>query len=114
MNNNFPTRRSKSGGLVIEIGTHLDNNNASVLLDQLMTAIDKNQLPIYLDMKHCELLSSSGVGAIISNVEAARAMGSDITLLQPRETVLVILNTLGLTKMLSIQQTRLEEMEGVS
>ncbi len=110
----FPAKALESGELVISIGTHLDNSNAPVLLDQLMAAIDNNRLQIILDMKDCELLSSSGVGAIISSVEAARSLEGEITLVQPSEAVLVILDTLGLTKMLTIQRTRQDIEQGAA
>lgn len=113
MKTSFESKIIEDNVQVIHIGKCLDNSNAYILLEQLERAIDGNFSQIYLDLKQCELLSSSGVGAIISNVEAARAAGGEITLLQPSEAVMTILDALGLLKVLNIQDTPIAGLKGV-
>lgn len=103
MKNQFPSQRIERDALVISTGKRLDSSNAYVMLEQLEQALDNNYKHIYLDMTECELLSSSGVGAIISNVEAAQAIGCRIILLHPTEAVMEILEALGLMSVLTIQ-----------
>jgi len=113
MNNQFDSKILEDNVQIISIGRSLDDSNAHILLEQLERAIDGNFSHIYLDLKNCELLSSSGVGAIISNVEAARAAGGEVTLLQPSEAVMTILHALGLLSVLKIQETPISGLKGV-
>lgn len=110
MKNQFPSQRIDGDALMISVGRCLDSSNAYILLEQLEQALDNDHKCIYLDMKECELLSSSGVGSIISNVEAAQAIGAKIILVHPTDAVMEIIDALGLNDVLTIQE-RMPELQ---
>ncbi len=88
----------------------LDNYNAPevvVILERERALGIKN---VIIDMTELEFLSSAGVGAILGNVEAFRAIGGDIILRNPSGTIYHILQLLDVADYLTIRRSEGEAM----
>jgi len=89
--------------VLINAGQRLDNNNASDMAFAICTAQAGGITDIRIDLSELELLSSAGIGSILGSVEVSREAGGDITLWNPSEKIMHILEVLDVADYLTIK-----------
>jgi anti-anti-sigma factor len=56
-----------------------------------------------VDLSHADAVDSSGIGALISSLKAARAAGGDLRIAAPNDQVKSVLRLTNLSKVLIVQ-----------
>lgn len=92
----------------IRTGKVLDNSNAHHMLEGLQCATVEGHRYVILNMADLEFLSSAGVGAILSSVDAYREKGGDIILCCVSPTVRHIFKVLDVADYLTFKDTEAE------
>ncbi len=87
---------------VIDPGPQLDNNNAHEMVDAINRVRTEGYRYVIIDMKNLEFISSSGVGSILSSVEALREAGGDIVLCNISEGIRNVFQVLDLLDFMTI------------
>ena len=78
----------ENGVVVISCPKRLDSINSDDLRKALQSSIDEKNFRIVIDMAATRYSDSSGLGAIVSTIAAARANKGDIRIAAAQNTVL--------------------------
>jgi anti-sigma B factor antagonist len=74
---------SRPGAAVVRIDGRLDLVTAGEAKQQMVEAIEGGQRRLVLDMAQVEFVDSSGLGAIVGVLKAARQAGGDVRIASP-------------------------------
>lgn len=91
----FPTRTADSGAVVVRPEGRLDMVAAPALRKELHALAGDGAVRVVVDLGGTEFIDSSGLGALISGLKAARQAGGDLRIAAPTtqvETVLALTN----------------------
>ncbi|MEQ1505845.1 MAG: STAS domain-containing protein [Myxococcota bacterium] len=95
----FDPRGGKSTG-VIELSGRLDLLTAAELKDQIQRLVADGWSQLVVDLESVLFVDSSGLGALINGLKAARHAGGDFRIARPPEQVRYILQVSTLDQVL--------------
>jgi anti-sigma B factor antagonist len=78
----------------------LDLAAAPGLGRQLSELVNAGHTRLVVDLSGVELIDSSGLGALVSGFEAARAIGGDLKIMSPREQAALVLELTNVNRLL--------------
>lgn len=90
-----------NGVSVAQPSGRLDLLSASEFKRLLVDAVSQGRHQIVVDMGEVTYLDSSGLGALIGVLKAARLAGGDVRIARPREQALVVLELTTLNRVLT-------------
>jgi len=96
----FPTRATDSGVLVVSPSGRLNMTVAPALREQLRALIQAGNAELVIDLAEVEAIDSSGLGALISGLKAARQSGGDLRITSPCAQVTAVLELTNLNRLL--------------
>ncbi|OBK71972.1 STAS domain-containing protein [Mycobacterium sp. 1274761.0] len=96
----YETRATHSGALVIKPEGRLNMVAAPGLRKELHTLVEKGNSRIVVDLSGTEFIDSSGLGALISGLKAARQAGGDLRIAAPTRQVTTVLELTNLNRVL--------------
>lgn len=96
----YPTWTSGSGAVVIRPRGRLNMVAAPGLREQLHKLVQGGSRLLVVDLSAVEAIDSSGLGALISGLKAARQSGGDLCLAAPGERVMAVLELTNLNRVL--------------
>ena len=100
MNSAYRTSRTPSGATVLMATGRVTFHTANVLRQQLAGLIEAGDNHLVVDLSGVEAMDSSGVGALISGLKAARSVGGDLRLVAPSVPIAEIFRMMHLDKVL--------------
>lgn len=80
----------------------LDLAAAPGLDKQLSDLVTAGHTRLVVDLSEVELIDSSGLGALVSGFQAARATGGDLKIMSPREQATLVLELTNVNRLLLI------------
>lgn len=92
--------------LVVEVSGNVNSMTAIQMGEFLEKASRQGQHNIVLELGGVEYITSAGMREILSGVKRAQMDGGDLRIANPSERVTELLNITGLTKHLSIFDSR--------
>ncbi len=87
----FETRTVDGGATVIGPTGRLDMLAARELKDRVNDALAGGGKPIVVDLGEVSFIDSTGLGALVSGLRAARQVGSDLRIARATKQVLTVL-----------------------
>jgi anti-sigma B factor antagonist len=96
----WPTRITADGALVLRPEGRLNMVAAPDLREQLHGLVRGGTTRIVVDLSAVETIDSSGLGALISGLKAARQGGGDLRIASPNEQALAVLELTNLNRVL--------------
>ena len=78
----------------------LDLTTAAVLDRHFSDLVGKGHTRLVVDLSDVELIDSSGLGALVSGFEAARASGGDLKIMSPSEQAALVLELTNVNRLL--------------
>ncbi len=88
------------GATVITATGRLDMRAAPQLKTLVAAAVEAGRVPIGIDLSGVEFMDSSGLGALISGLRAARQVGGDLRIAGARAQVLAVLELTNIDRVL--------------
>ncbi len=96
------TRKDLGGGVaILRLDGKLNMTTASCLRDHVGTALEDGQTRLTVDMSKIDFMDSSGLGALINGLKAARQAGGDLKIFGPNEQVQLVLRLTNLNNLLT-------------
>ena len=96
----FPIRTAPSGAVVVCPTGRLNLAVAPVLRTQLHTLVSSGSTRLVIDLSSVDSIDSSGLGALISGLKAARQAGGDLRIAAPAAQVKAVLELTHLDRVL--------------
>ena len=96
----YRTVLTSSGATVVVATGRINFHNAAILRRQLHSLIEDGVVRLVIDLSGVESLDSSGVGALVSGLKAARSSGGDLRLADPSPAVTGIIDLMNLNRLL--------------
>lgn len=97
---NCPTRVTASGVVVLRPEGRLNLVAAPGLRGQLHSLVGEGRTRLVVDLSAVDTIDSSGLGALISGLKAARQSGGDLRIAAPGEQVTAVLELTNLSSVL--------------
>ncbi len=101
-----------SQATVVRLAGRLDLLSAAEVKQQLTALVSGGHRRLVVDLGDVAFIDSSGLGALIGGLKAARLGGGDLRIAQPGEQALVILELTTLDKVLRPYSTVEEALAG--
>ena len=101
MMSRFPTRTIESGVVVVRPEGRLNMVAAPALRKELNGLIESGATRVVVDLSGVEFIDSSGLGALISGLKAARQAGGDLRIARPTKQVSTVLDITNLNRVLT-------------
>lgn len=89
-----------SGAAVLRVDGRLTMVDAPALRAAVGEAVAGAATTVVVDLSGCEFMDSSGLGAVIAGLKAARQAGGDLRLAAPSPQVLTVLQLTNLERVL--------------
>ena len=99
----YPTRSAPSGATVLMTTGRLNLTSAAGLRAQLIDLIAAGNSTIVVDLSTTDAIDSSGIGALIAALKAARAAGGDLRITAPNDQIRSVLRLTNLSRVLLTQ-----------
>lgn len=99
----YATRSAPSGATVLSTSGRLNLTSAASLRAQLIDLIAAGSTTIVVDLSTTDAIDSSGIGALIAALKAARAAGGDLRITAPNEQIRSVLKLTNLSRVLLVQ-----------
>jgi anti-sigma B factor antagonist len=96
----WPTRTTDGGATVLRPEGRLNMVAAPDLREQLHALVRAGKTRIVVDLSAVETIDSSGLGALISGLKAARQGGGDLRIASPSEQATAVLELTNLNRVL--------------
>jgi anti-sigma B factor antagonist len=97
----FPTRTIDSGVVVVRPEGRLNMVAAPALRKELNGLVGDGNARLVVDLSGIEFIDSSGLGALISGLKAARQAGGDLRIAAPTQQVRTVLEITNLNRVLT-------------
>ena len=101
----WPTRTAESGATVVKPEGRLNMLAAPDLREQLHSLVQGGHTRIVVDLSDVETIDSSGLGALISGLKAARQAGGDVRIASPSEQVMAVMELTNLNRVLTAHES---------
>lgn len=98
----WPTRTNDSGAVVLRPEGRLNMVAAPDLREQLHSLVRAGNARLVVDLAAVETIDSSGLGALISGLKAARQAGGDLRISSPSEQATAVLELTNLNRVLQV------------
>jgi anti-sigma B factor antagonist len=108
----IPSRSIGSGAVVVTPTGRLTSVSAPALRDQLRALVEGGQGLVVVDMSDVDFIDSSGLGALISGLKAARQSGGDLRIVAPCAQVTTVLELTNLNQVLKSYDSVDEARDG--
>lgn len=95
-----PTRTTSSGVVVVRPEGRLNMVVAPGLREQLHGLVQAGHTRVVVDLSGVDTIDSSGLGALISGLKAARQSGGDLRLAAPGAQAMTVLELTNLNRVL--------------
>ena len=89
-----------NGAAVLELTGRLDLLSAGEVKQQLTSTVAAGRTKVVVDLHGVTFVDSSGLGALISGLKAARLAGGDLRIARPGEQARVILSLTTLDRVM--------------
>lgn len=99
----YATRSAASGATVLTTTGRLNLTSAAGLRAQLTDLIAAGNTRIVVDLSATDAIDSSGIGALIAALKAARVAGGDLRIAAPNEQIRSVLKLTNLSRVLLVQ-----------
>lgn len=96
----WPTRTTANGAVVLRPEGRLNMVAAPDLREQLHRLVRGGDTRLVVDLSAVETIDSSGLGALISGLKAARQGGGDLRIASPSEQAMAVLELTNLNRVL--------------
>lgn len=96
----WPTRTTVSGAVVLRPEGRLNMVVAPELREQLHSLVRSGNTKLVVDLSGVDSIDSSGLGALISGLKAARQSGGDLRIAAPGEQATAVLELTNLNRVL--------------
>ncbi|WP_313675104.1 STAS domain-containing protein [Mycolicibacterium sp.] len=96
----YPTRNTDSGVVVLRPEGRLNMVAAPDLREQLHSIIRSGKNRVVVDLSGVDTIDSSGLGALISGLKAARQSGGDLRIAAAGEQATAVLELTNLNRVL--------------
>ncbi|MBX7110795.1 MAG: STAS domain-containing protein [Dehalococcoidia bacterium] len=93
------------GAAVLHIHGRLDLTAASDVKSAILRAVDNGRPQVVVDLKDVPFIDSSGLGALIGGLRAARTAGGDLRIANPGPQARMILELTTLDRVLVTHET---------
>lgn len=103
---------SQTGTAVVRLDGRLDLVSAGEAKQRLVEAVDGGQRRLVVDMANVDFVDSSGLGAIVGVLKAARQAGGDLRIARPTSQLRSILELTMLDRVLRPYETVEEALTG--
>lgn len=100
-----PTRTTDSGVVVVRPEGRLNMVAAPGLREQLHSLVQSGKTRLVVDLSGVDTIDSSGLGALISGLKAARQSGGDLRIAAPGEQAMAVLDLTNLNRVLKSYET---------
>lgn len=97
----FPSRTTDTGATVVSPTGRLTMVTAPDLREALHGLVADGNTRIVVDLGEVEFIDSSGLGALISGLRAARQAGGDLRISAPNQQVRSVMEVTSLDRVLS-------------
>ncbi|MCH9720502.1 MAG: STAS domain-containing protein [Actinomycetia bacterium] len=101
----WPMRQTASGVTVVSPGGRLNMVAAPDLREQLRGLVQSGSARVVVDLSDVESIDSSGLGALISGLKAARNAGGDLRIVAPNAQVTAVLELTNLNRVLNPRES---------
>ena len=101
----YPTQITASGATLVRASGRLSFPGVELLRDKFAALAGSGSSRMAVDLSGVEAIDSAGVGALISGLKAARAVGGDLRLVAPSSVVVDVLEMMNLDSLLSAYAT---------
>ena len=98
----FDQTTMDSGIVVVQPTGRLNMTAARMLREELHTLIESGQDRLVVDLSGIEFIDSSGLGALISGLRAARKTGGDLRIAAPNRQATTVLELTNLNRVLRV------------
>lgn len=98
----WPTRTTDAGIVVVRPEGRLNMVAAPDLREQLHALVNAGKARLVVDLSAVETIDSSGLGALISGLKAARQSGGDLRISAPSEQATAVLELTNLNRVLTV------------
>ena len=98
----WPIRTTESGAVVLRPEGRLNMVAAPDLREQLHDLVRGGKTRLVVDLSAVETFDSSGLGALISGLKAARQGGGDLRISSPSEQAVAVLELTNLNRVLKV------------
>ncbi|MDZ4267414.1 MAG: STAS domain-containing protein [Mycobacterium sp.] len=98
----FERNTLESGVVVVKPTGKLNMVAAPMLRKELQAVVEGGQRHIVVDLSGVEFVDSSGLGALISGLKAARQAGGDLRVAAPSRQVTTVLELTNLNRVLRV------------
>lgn len=96
----WPTRTTANGAVVVRPEGRLNMVVAPDVREQLHALVRSGKSKLVVDLSGVETIDSSGLGALISGLKAARQGGGDLRISSPSEQAQAVLELTNLNRVL--------------
>lgn len=100
----YATRAAASGAVVLTPTGRLNLTSAPSLRAQLSELIAAGNTRVVVDLSSTDSVDSSGIGALIAALKAARAAGGDLRITAPNQQVTSVLKLTNLSRVLLVNR----------
>lgn len=101
----FPTKATDSGVVIIRPKGRLNMTVAAPLREQLLGLVQSGNSRLVVDLSAVDAIDSSGLGALISGLKAARQSGGDLRISGPCAQVTAVLELTNLNRALILVES---------
>jgi anti-sigma B factor antagonist len=99
-----------SGTVLVNIQGRLDAAAASTFKQQITTAIAEGNVRLALHLAHVSFMDSTGLGALVSTLKAARKANGDISIIAPSSQVQKLFRLTAMDRVFKIFDSRDEAL----
>lgn len=98
-------REMGDGVAVLEPHGRLNMVSATQLRDAVATSVEGGSTRVVVDLGAVDFIDSSGLGALINGLKAARQAGGDLRIAAPNEQVRLVLQLTNMERVLNAYAT---------
>src|SRR5215212_4668502 len=103
---------TQTGAAIVRLDGRLDLVSAGEAKQRMVEAVDGGQRRLVVDMANVDFVDSSGLGAIVGVLKAARQAGGDLRIARPTSQLRSILELTMLDRVLRPYETVEEALAG--
>ena len=101
----YKVKSLSDGVAVVHLAGRLNMVTAQRLRDVVAASVAEGNNRIVVELSELVFIDSSGLGALISGLKAARQVGGDLRIAAPNEQVRLVLKLTNMERVLSVYPT---------